>query len=110
MHRTRYAVKTSSDPRPGGGVTVSLNVQLSAGGTGHGELLRHFHASMGEAARDYERRLGMIADILNPSREWEALKAAESALDIAQASVDSPRERKRMLTALEVVRLALRAS
>lgn len=110
MHRTRYIVRTTIGSRPGAGVTVSLNAMLSNGGTGAGELLRHFPLSKADAARDYEQRLGVIADILNLSRVWEALEAAEAALDIAQASVDSPRERKRMLSALEVVRMALRAS
>ena len=110
MHSTRYIVKTTTDSRPENGITISLNVLLSGGGTGHGELLRHFTMNRADVARDYERRLRMIADILNPSPAVEALEDAEAALDIAQAAVDHPRDRKKILSALEVVRMALRAS
>jgi len=102
----RYSVVTSASSS---GVTVSLNTALPGGGTsGAGELLRHFPASKGEAAwRAYERRLRAVADILNPPAAAAALEEAESALDIAQAAVESSRDRRRLLTALEVVRMAL---
>jgi hypothetical protein len=109
MHRQRYTVKTTTDSRPEKGIVISLNVLLSSGGTGHGELLRHFTLDRAEAARDYERRLRIIADILNPSPAAAALEDAEAALDVAQAAIDHPRDRKRMLSALEVVREALRS-
>jgi hypothetical protein len=108
MIRPRYAVKTSATSS---GVTVSLNAALASGGTAScGELLRHFTLPDGEAAwRAYERRLRAVADILNPHPAADALEDAEAALDIAQAAVDHPRDRKKMLSALEVVREALRS-
>lgn len=110
MKRRRYIVKTTADSRLGAGFTVSLNVATASGETGVGELLRHFPAAQAHAAREYERRLRMVADILNPTPAVEALEDAEAALDVAQAAVESPRDRKRMLSALEVVRMALDAS
>jgi hypothetical protein len=85
------------------GVTVSLGY----GSASVGELLRHFPASKGDAAwREYERRLRAVADILNPHPAAAALQEAEAALDIAQAAIDHPRDRARMLSALKAVREA----
>jgi hypothetical protein len=100
-----YSVTTD---RIGGGPQHGVTVSLSKG-SGVGELLRHFPSDSVSAARAYEARLHRVAEILNETCAAEALAAAADALDMAQAQVDSDRDRKVLLAAMYAAREAAKS-
>jgi len=94
--------------RIGGGPEHGRTVSLTSG-HGVGELLRHFPASEASAARSYEARLQRVAEILNETAAADALAAAADALDMAQAQVESERDRKVLIAAMRAAREAARS-
>ena len=93
------------------GVTVSLKMRFSHdhAGSSFGELMRHFPSGDNIAARAYATRLGCVAAILNGPIVTQALAAAADALDMAQAQVDSDRDRKVLLAAMYAAREAAKS-
>jgi len=100
-----YSVATNeTGSAPEHGRTVSLT-----SGHGIGELLRHFPSNEAAAARSYEARLQRVAEILNEPIASAALEAAADALDMAQAQVDSDRDRRVLVAAMQAAREAARS-